>query len=426
LSGRSSISTNLNLNDQPNKLDYLPGLDGIRAIAAFLVISTHWPNLTFSLKFGWIGVNIFFVLSGFLITRILLNEKQKPFKSYLRTFFFKRVIRIFPVYYLYFAITATIVLCIYCFIPALEHNQIITQAMGTLKHDTPYYLTYTYNIKQNLSYALHLPRYASEFFGHVWTLAIEEQFYLIFPFIVYFLNTAQLKKFILAIIVICPLIRLWAATIGVNVVSDRSFLGQVIYVNTFCQADALAFGAALALFDIKMRFPYRNFFAAAFLFLFAGVTCLFFLRKAGFFLVEANSLGYNFPGFWFEEKTPWSLVNIRAFYQYTLVNLLAFFLIAPASIKKPLFPAILQSKPLNYLGKISYGIYLFHFPLLALLKLGVSYFGDWYKITDPPLVRTSIFLLYLGVVVLLAHLSYQYFERRIIDKYKYKLDNGSN
>jgi len=426
LSGRSSISTNLNLNDQPNKLDYLPGLNGIRAIAAFLVISTHWPNLTFSLKFGWIGVNIFFVLSGFLITRILLSEKQKPFKLYLRTFFLNRVIRIFPVYYLYFGITAAIILCIYYFIPPLAHNNLVTGALGTLKHDTPYYLTYTYNIKQNLSYALHLPRFASEFFGHVWTLAIEEQFYLIFPFIVYFLSTAQLKKFVIAIIVICPLIRLWAATIGVKVVSDRYFLGQVIYVNTFCQADALAFGAALALFDIRIRFPYRNFCIMGGVFLFVGLTCLFFLRRAGFFLVEANSLGYNFPGYWFDEKTPWFLINIRAFYQYTLVNLFAVFLIAPATIKKPLFPAILQSKPLNYLGKISYGIYLFHFPLLALLKLGVSYFGDWYKITGAPLVRTSIFILYLGVVVLLAHLSYQYFERKIMNKYRYRLSNGGN
>ena len=69
-------------------LGYISGLDGIRALAAFLVISTHWPNNFLSLKFGWIGVNIFFVLSGFLITRILLQTKERPFKEYIGHFYY--------------------------------------------------------------------------------------------------------------------------------------------------------------------------------------------------------------------------------------------------------------------------------------------------------------------------------------------------
>jgi peptidoglycan/LPS O-acetylase OafA/YrhL len=404
----------MNLDKSSPKLDYLPGLNGIRALAAILVVSTHWPNLIISLKCGWIGVNIFFVLSGFLITRILLYEKQKPFKLYLKTFFIKRALRIFPVYYLYLAISAIIVLLIYYFSPTLSKSPILKEAMGSLKYDMAYYFSYTYNIKQNLSYALHLKRYASEFFGHVWTLAIEEQFYLIFPFIVYFFNKSQLKKIVIAIIIICPLIRLWTATIGVNLVTDRYFLGQVIYVNTFCQADALAFGAVLALFDIKIKFPYRTFFLTVFIFLSVGLICLYYLRKSGYIFIEGNSFGYNFPGFWFDEKTSWFLINIRPFYQYTLVNLLAFFLIAPATIKKPIFPSIFQSRAMDYLGKISYGIYLFHFPALALFKIGLSPFGDWFALTSRPIVLIGVFFLYLFVVFSLAHLSYQYFEKRFL------------
>jgi peptidoglycan/LPS O-acetylase OafA/YrhL len=414
------------LNKLPEKLDYLPGLDGIRALAAFLVIFTHWPNNGISLKFGWIGVNIFFVLSGFLITRILVHEKYRSFKPYLYNFFLERVLRIFPVYYLFFFITALIILALYYFVPQLSHDGTLMSGINTLKHDTPAYLTYSYNIKINLAYFFHWHDNQNQFFGHLWSLAVEEQFYLIFPFLVYFLNVQALKKLVIAIIIICPLIRLWAVIVGVRLVTDKFWLGETLYSNTFCQADALATGALLALFPIKMRFPYINFFVASLLFLAVGLTCLFFLRKAGYFLVEGKSLGFNFPGFWFEEKTPWFLINIRAFYQYTLVNLFAFCLIAPATIKKPLFPAIFNAKPVSYLGKISYGIYLFHNPLIALFMIGGTFFGGWYNITGNPLNNIVIFIIYLVIVISLAHVSYKYFERRIIDNYRYKLNNGGN
>jgi len=413
------------LNKLPEKLDYLPGLDGIRALAAFLVIFTHWPNNGISLKFGWIGVNIFFVLSGFLITRILVHEKHKSFKPYLYNFFLKRVLRIFPVYYLFFFITALIILALYYFVPQLSHDDTLISGVNTLKHDTPAYLTYSYNIKINLAYFFHWHDNQNQFFGHLWSLAVEEQFYLIFPFLVYFLNMRALKKLLIAIIIICPLIRLWAAIIGVRLVTDRFWLGETMYSNTFCQADALATGALLALFPIKIKFPYLNFFIASLLFLAVGLTCFFFLRKAGYFLVEGKSLGFNFPGFWFDEKTPWFLINIRAFYQYTLVNLFAFTLIAPATIKKPLFPALFSAKPVSYLGKISYGIYLFHNPLIAFFMIGATFFGGWYNITAHPLNNIGIFIIYLVIVISLAHVSYKYFERKIINKYKFKFERST-
>jgi peptidoglycan/LPS O-acetylase OafA/YrhL len=413
-----------NISKPTEKLDYLPGLDGIRALAAFLVISTHWPNVGISLKFGWIGVNIFFVLSGFLITRILVHEKHRKFKPYLSKFFVNRVFRIFPIYYLFFGITALIILLIWRFIPQLSHDGTIVSGVNTIKYDTPFYLTYTYNIKINLLYFFNWIGYQNQFFGHLWSLSVEEQFYLVFPFVVYFLDARTLKKLLIAIIIICPLIRLWAAIIGLHLVTDRFWLGATIYTNTFCQADAFATGALLALFPIKIKFPYLNFFIASLLFLAVGFTCFFFLRKAGYFLVEGKSLGFNYPGFWFDQKTPWFLINIRAFYQYSLVNLLAFTLIAPATIKKPLFPAIFNAKPISYLGKISYGIYLFHNPMIAFFMIGGTFFGGWYKLTANPLVDLVIFIFYLVIVISLAHVSYKYFERKILDKYKYKLDNA--
>jgi len=195
----------MNLNKSPEKLDYVPGLDGIRALAAFLVISTHWPNLDLSLKFGWIGVNIFFVLSGFLITRILVHEKHRKLKPYLSKFFLNRILRIFPIYYLFFGITALIIVLMRRFIPELANDGTLLSGINAIKHDAIYYLTYSYNIKITLNYFFHWAGYQNQFFGHLWSLAVEEQFYLIFPFIVYFLDERALKKLVVAIIIICPL-----------------------------------------------------------------------------------------------------------------------------------------------------------------------------------------------------------------------------
>lgn len=405
------------MNRSDNSLNYLPGLDGIRALAAFLVILTHWPNLMLSIKFGWIGVNIFFVLSGFLITRILIHQKPLPVKPYFYGFFYKRILRIFPVYYLVFLITAVLLLLVGHF-SQLSNDPIVISGTESLKHDYPFLLSYTYNIELNLSYFFKWTEYSSGFFGHFWSLAAEEQFYIIFPFLVYFLQIQTLKKVVIIILVACPLIRLWAATMGDHLVTNRYWLGEFIYTNTFCQADALALGAAIALFKIKYRLRYLFFFLTASAFLLVGITVFYYLRKAGYFLVEGNSLGFNFPGYWFDEKTPWALINVRAVYQYMLVNLLAFSLIAPATFNKPIFPRIFEWKPVKYLGKISYGVYLIHAPILTFFKIAANYLGGWYNLTTKPLAQIGVFAVYLTIVITLAHLSYKYFERRIIGLYK--------
>jgi peptidoglycan/LPS O-acetylase OafA/YrhL len=406
------------LSTSVKKLDYLPGLDGIRAIAAMLVIMTHWPNSSISLKFGWIGVNIFFVLSGFLITRILVNEKPLPFKQYIKRFFLKRTLRIFPIYYLFIAVTAILLFVVRYSIPQLASNQTIGSGINALTNAWPNYLTYTYNIRLNLRYFFQWDDTSNQFFGHLWSLSVEEQFYLIFPFVVYFTTIATLKKIVIGLIILCPIIRLWTAVYGVGLVTDKYWLGELLYTNTLCQADALAMGAALAIFPFTLQFPYRNFIIATFIWLGVGLACLYFLRKAGYFLVEGKSFGYDFPGFWFDEKTPHFIINIRAAYQYTLVNILAVCLVAPAVSKKPLFPAFLKSKPMAYLGKISYGIYLYHNPLIAFFMVGGVFFGGWFKLTANPLVHIFLFISYMIILVGIAHLSYKYIEQKLISRFK--------
>lgn len=396
------------------KKDYIEGLDGIRALAAFLVVFTHWPNNFLSLKFGWIGVNIFFVLSGFLITRILVQTKEKSFKEYIGHFYYKRALRIFPLYYAFLIGGFILIKLITHFYPLLLSLDSWKGAYNAVTHDFPYYLTYTYNLKINLRYFIHWPDSSNKFFGHLWSLCVEEQFYLIFPFVIYFSSLKSLKRIIVAILVICPLIRLWTSIYGIHLVSDHYWLGELLYSNTFCQADALTTGAALAVFNFKLAKPYFTFLITLLVWLFVGMLSFYFLRKAGYFLVEGKSLGYNFPGFWFDQPSKYFLLNIRAFYQYSLVNLLAVALILPSINGKPLFPKFFLNPFVSYLGKISYGIYVFHNPVGAMFQLVGDIKGGWFKLTENHLVEMCCFLVYVTIVVGVAHLSYQYFEKRIL------------
>jgi peptidoglycan/LPS O-acetylase OafA/YrhL len=403
------------------ELHYLEGLDGIRALAAFMVILTHWPNVFLSLKFGWIGVNIFFVLSGFLITRILISDKTQHLKLYLKKFYVKRSLRIFPLYYAFLGIGFLSFLIFTAIFPSLLQIESWKSGYEATKQDYAWYLSYAYNIKINLRYFFSWPDSSNTFFGHLWSLALEEQFYLIYPFIVYFASIKNLKKIVIALIVMCPLLRLWASIYGVNLVSDPYWLGELFYSNTLLQADALAWGAAMTLFDFKLVKHYTNFILVSAVWLVVGLVCLYFLRKAGYFLVEAKSLGYDFPGFWFNERTPHFLINIRPFYQSILVNLLAVALIYPATQRKPLFPVLFNHPTLSYLGKISYGIYLFHSPIMTLFVIAGSFMGGWYALTSNHMVEVVVFAIYCSVVFLIAHLSYQYFEKKLL-KFKNRIN----
>ncbi|MDO3627500.1 acyltransferase [Mucilaginibacter sp. BT774] len=400
-------------------LNYIPGLDGIRALSAFLVISSHWPNSLLSLPFGWIGVNIFFVLSGFLIARILINNRQQSFKKYISSFYFKRALRIFPLYYGFLTLSLLLVLFITYSAPfLLSLNEWKDIYWGTI-HDFPYCFTYTYNLRANLSPLIHVPTSSDKLDGHLWSLCLEEQFYLIFPFLVYFLSLKNLKITTISILISCPLLRLWGVLYGEPHFTDHYWLGETFYTNIFCQADALFMGVGLAIFDVKIIKPYLTFVIVLLLWLLTGVTCLVFIRQAGWnSLAAIKSLGYDPPSNWFLESTKYWLINIRPFYQYTIVNLLAVSLILPAIKGRPLFLLIFQNKGIAYLGKISYGIYVFHYPILSILIfIGNTKLGGWYNLTNRPFPEICAYMIYIAITLIVAHLSYQYFEKRFL-KYK--------
>jgi peptidoglycan/LPS O-acetylase OafA/YrhL len=206
----------------------MPALDGLRGIAILLVIVHHcaivWSQTSeiengvrIALQFGWFGVDLFFALSGFLITGILLDSVKNA--HYFSRFYWRRVIRIFPLYYAFLAF-------VFLVAPLLP---------GAPRLDNVgvgWYVTYLQNLKPNHGATDPL-------LGHMWSLAVEEQFYVIWPLVVYLLSRRALARLCIALAVAALSLRCVMAGAGADV--------EAIYRLVPCRIDALALGALAAI-----------------------------------------------------------------------------------------------------------------------------------------------------------------------------------
>ena len=194
-------------------------LDALRFFAVFSVLITHWhlldarPKLSF--LFGANGVNLFFALSGFLITLILIRTKEEQnftLGTSLRNFYLRRTLRIFPVYYL--------MLTLLWFF----NHSLVADGM-------PWYLSYLTNF-----YCIKIQGWGR--LTHLWSLALEEQFYLLWPFVIFLIPTKRLWMPISAIIVLSVFSKF------VLLQNDANF--WVLYMNPTGVFDILGMGALLA------------------------------------------------------------------------------------------------------------------------------------------------------------------------------------
>lgn len=351
-----------------NPKQHFEGIDGLRGIAAIAVILFHlYPHSIINL--GWAGVDFFFVISGFLITNILINQKDN--RNYFKVFYIRRSIRIFPVYFL----VVTPFLFLFIMKDGLNLNII------------SYFLYF-----QNFTaiYNDYLP-----FLGHTWSLAIEEQFYLIFPVIVYFTPIKKLKFTFILLIFLSILLRWYFAYKEFHIYFQSTML--------FSRADSLLFGGLLPVLYIEkekidkmIAILKRNLIIGiVLLIIFIAWQVAFlgsenFLKDFGNNNLKANTVGqfkFTILGLIFS-----AIVGIVA-YDNSLITL---------NIKR-----ILESKILKDLGKISYGLYLFHYPILNLtrylsIKLGVS--PQWYIIIFINLLFT----------IIVSKISWKFFEEPIL------------
>ena len=291
-------------------------LDALRGLAAIAVVAYHYsretPWFNRGLYAGLVGLDLFFVLSGFLISSILLSHGGRP--GFHRSFYGRRGLRIWPAYYLLILGVAAVVA--------------IDPAVGTLR-GLPAYLTFTQNLPYYWSdHAPTLAR-AAEL---TWSLAVEEQFYLAWPILLGVVGASRMRPLALALIV---------AAIAARQSGFHSWI-------LICHCDAFAIGGLLALslrergMDGSSRGPARRFALG-------GAACLFYL------LVVLPMLGGR-P--FDEERGPWAfnLTIVAAFFA-CLIGLIVLHAGHPAL-------APLRARWLTSLGTISYGIYLYHIAVL--------------------------------------------------------------
>src|SRR5579863_1486852 len=287
----------------------IPQLDSARGLAVLWVL-LHNTNQSSSRYLhwisdrGWMGVDLFFVLSGFLITGILLDAKKS--EGYFKNFYARRCLRIWPLYY-------ALLLFMFVVVPVLRpaEGHAVFEPRSSPWWAFPIFL-------QN--FLLPIPTMATGALGVTWSLAVEEQFYLVWPLMVRFFTESQLRKISIAVICISPMLRFYLSLHGVN-----------IYSNTFCRLDGLMAGALLAVVVRSASFFPTKFLTRAWIILFVSATI-------------ALTIDTAFHAQWIV-------------FTFTALASVSFVYLALFSTQKWL-QSVLTTRFLVYTGAISYGIYL--------------------------------------------------------------------
>jgi peptidoglycan/LPS O-acetylase OafA/YrhL len=348
---------------------HMPELDVLRGVAVLSVIFYHglyWSGATStnhlatlfikSTVFGWLGVNLFFVLSGFLITGILMDTKGRP--DFYRHFYLRRALRILPAY---LALLVILLLARW-----------LTFGSAALS------LLFLANYDSFFSF-FHLGGY-----GPLWSLSVEEQFYLVWPTIVGRVSRNTLLFISIALCIVEPVLR-WLDASG------RVSLGNP-HIATYLIADNLAVGALAAIFARSQYGTLRNGVRAGLATIVAGLA----IFAAGYpfgILHRTNVVGITL------QTVPWNI-----FFAGVLILSLGL---------RSSFASSRWTAPLRFFGHISYGLYLIHFLLF------VRYDDYVPRITNASLRNLLLgsftrFFLVGGLSTLVAWLSRDFYEERFL------------
>ena len=347
-------------------------LDGVRGVAILLVLLWHYvfdllgaepqtaaAYLRAALRLTWSGVDLFFVLSGFLIAGILLDNRTSS--NYFGVFYIRRVCRIFPVYFLSLAVF----LCLSTleFAAAPSFAWLFSDPFPAWS-----YATFTQNILMGLKGTL-----GPNWLAVTWSLAVEEQFYLLVPLLIYFLPRRALLGVLIAAVIAAPILRF-------------AFPGPHAFVNVPWRADSLLSGAALA---VLVRSPG---FVSTIQAHRTAVSILFVVFVAGLAFMtlrpEVGAFGNAFSHSWLAGT-------------YTVFVLIAYLNCIPVLTKTLRFPVLV------WFGQLSYGIYLIHQPVMGLIRGTLQSY-------QVPMGALSVFAMgaaAFGVTLLAASLSFRLMER---------------
>ncbi|MEI7447463.1 MAG: acyltransferase family protein, partial [Burkholderiales bacterium] len=350
---------------------HMPGLDGVRAIAVLAVVVFHMDESW--LPGGFLGVDVFFTLSGFLITSLLLAELDASDKVDFKRFYIRRARRLLPALYLVLVATS---------IAAMTIAQDAAQRVREDATAAFFYVTNWWYVIHGQSYFEATGR--PPMLQHLWSLAVEEQFYFVWPVLCWLLwkvgRTRGVRVGAIVGALVSTAVMAWISIAqGMPAAADPSR----VYFGSDTHAMTLLVGAALA----TVWRPGR--LAAS-------------LTSRGIRTVTASgfaSLLALFAIFWFVASD--SPLLYRG--GFLVIGVITAVFVASAAVTASAFAGLMSMQPLRWIGERSYGIYLWHWPVFMLLRPGIDLDAD----------GLGVQALRLTLTLVLAELSYRFVETPI-------------
>jgi peptidoglycan/LPS O-acetylase OafA/YrhL len=358
------------LGTAQKRLEKFPAFDGFRGIGVLIVVMSHFPDVVNSglysfawklnqlSRIGYVALDIFFVISGFFITRLLLRERATTGRISFTNFYSRRALRIFPIYYL------SIVVCYFVF------------KFGAT--DTLSLLTYTFNFYHPFHPAPHP-------LEHTWSLSVEEQFYFFWPLLILLVPPRLLDlvtgRLIPVLAVASGLLMAW--TIGAQ---DSLLSGDIVYMSLFTRMLSLSLGGWLAVREFENR-PLR------------GLPCV--LLAIGALVILALDRFGRDHGVIVTQGVYWTIALVAyAMFSVAFVATMVF----DRGLFQRTTTAVLSWPILRWMGAISYALYLFHLPVLFVLGMNPG---------APGIERTTLaqVAMALFITIALAIISYLAIER---------------
>jgi peptidoglycan/LPS O-acetylase OafA/YrhL len=340
---------------------FRPDIQGLRAVAVLAVLLSHvWPK---AIPGGFVGVDVFFVISGYLITGLLFRELQRTGRIALSAFYIRRMKRLLPAATLVLVVVAILTICL---LPPSRWEETIIEVLASAFYLENWRLAWL----------------ATDYFGadnavspvrHFWSLSIEEQFYIFWPLVMIAAGAVARRFTDLRTAVMVPLLLLVAVSFGASVVLTET-RPEAAYYLTYTRIWQLGLGAALALvvlpdFSLRVREAMRT----------AGLAAIVLA-------VFAFSGGMAFPGY------------------AALLPTLGCALVLAAGTKSEAWSVsrVLMARPAQYLGDISYSVYLWHWPIIV--------FASYYA---PGGLSLWLGLALIAATLVVAHLSKHALEDRV-------------
>jgi peptidoglycan/LPS O-acetylase OafA/YrhL len=342
-------------------MEYLPKLDGIRTIAVFLVLFSHYYDFGKYGNLGYFGVNLFFFLSGYLITSLMIRDKIKIISGELTTgkalkiFFIRRSLRIFPLYY--FVILLLFVLG--------------DQKTGTnVRQDIGYYGFYLVNLKY------YIEKSWDGIASHFWSLSVEEQYYLFCPFLFFICPNKWLKYGVLMVGLLSISIKI------ILMLENYSMFNHILLftcVYKFCLGSMLTMNPSWISNRLLMRQSIH-------------FVILFFVLAYIFSLV-------------YESRWDWIIQECTCF------GIFVYLLFHVRYVNNGFWHHFFSNPLVRHLGKISYGIYVYHL-IVPWVVLNILSRGGMLSFIENNHLFYPICIL---VTIVVSHFSYFYFEKYFLN-----------